>query len=150
MATRKSTRKQTITETPFIETVQPSAAQTEEATFEELKASMKDLFKDLPSWKRILCAAITSIAVGTAAGYVGITIAGYLTVGAALMTGSMFLAWAIYILGYIVSMYMSYRFSSWSYNNVVDKTVDAKFFAARDWVTGLFSAKAPTTSTQGA
>jgi len=39
-------------------------------------------------------------------------------------------------------MYASYRVSMFSYMKVIDKTVDAKFLAAKSWVTGLFESNA--------
>ena len=138
MVTRKATLKSTVVDTPFIETVTPQAA-SPEAEAKAFTAYFESLLANMPSWKRVLCAAVLSL-VGTAAvGYVGGILAAYMTIGAIMCGAPLFLAQIIYILGFVVAFYASYRAGNFLYLKVIDKTVDAKFASAKSWVTGLFS-----------
>ena len=134
------TRKATIPATPFIETVTPEAAAPEAAAEKAFTAYFESLLANMPSWKRTLCAAALSLIGTVAVGYVGGILAAYMTVGAIMCGAPLFIAQLIYILGFIVAFYASYRAGNFLYLNVIDKTVDAQFSRAKGWVTGMFSA----------
>lgn len=136
----KAQRKQTVSDVPFVETEEagPQAAKVEEAAFTEY---VNGLMANLPSWKRALTALVVSGLVGWGLGTLAGNAIAYLTVGAIMFGASAFLANVIFWLGVIVAVYATYRASAFCYLKIVDKTVDDKFFAAKEWVTGLFSSK---------
>lgn len=146
MVTRKATPKATIPATPFIETVTPSAASPEQEA-KAFTAYFESLMANMPSWKRVLCAAVLSLVGTVAVGYVGGILAAYMTIGAIMCGAPLFLAQIIYILGFVVAFYASYRAGNFLYLNVIDKTVDAQFAKAKGWVTGLFTTATPKVAT---
>ncbi len=93
------------------------------------------------TWKRAACATVASLLVSAGAGYLGGYLLAYLTVGAAMLTGSMYITTLIYALGVLAVLYVGYRASVFAYVNVLDKTVGAKCSAAYTWATSLFSSK---------
>ncbi len=142
-ANKKAARKETIIDTPFIETATPEAA-SPEAEDKAFTAYFESLLAGMPSWKRVLCALAMSLTVASGIGYLGGMLVAYLVVGALVLGSSAFVASIIYVLGMIVAVYASYRAGSFAYMNVIDKTVDAQFSKAKGWVTGLFSSKVAT------
>lgn len=136
----KASVKPLITETPFVETLRPEAV-TEDDLLSQCNAYLKGLLIDMPSWKRMLCAAALSAAVGYGAGYLGGTLVAYLVVGAMVLGVSSFIAQILFVLGLLVAFYAAYRASKFAYISVIDKTVDAQFAKAKGWVTGLFATK---------
>lgn len=129
MATR--TRKQTIVQAPIEQT-------TESVKPDELKIDWAYLIKGEASWKRFLVAAVASLATSFATGYIGGYLVSYLTLAAGLMSGSLFIMTAIYVLGVLLVMYASYRTSMFAYVKVIDKSVDRACASAYDYVTGFF------------
>lgn len=134
----KASVKPLITETPFVETLRPEAV-TEDDLVAQCSAYLKGLLIDMPSWKRMLCAAVLSGVTGYGVGYLGGTLVAYLVVGAMVLGVSSFIAQILFVLGLLVAFYAAYRASAFAYVKVIDKTVDAKFAQAKGWVTGLFT-----------
>lgn len=136
----RAAHKATIVDVPFVESEQPQAASPESM----FKLDWKTLFIGEASWKRAAVAAVASLATSAVVGYFGGHLLGYLTLGATLLTGSMFVALLVYVLGILLIMYVGYRVSAFTYLKVIDKTVDRKCSAAYGWVTGLFTSKEVT------
>jgi len=141
MTTRTRARKQTITETPFVETVKPEAAKAEEFDREQFQKEVNDLLKGIPSWKRVLCATIASVATGWLATSVVMSVVTYLMVGAAFMTGSVFIVNVIYILGVLLAVYAGWRASGFGWMVVIDRKVDRTAERAYSTIKNLFSKK---------
>lgn len=131
-------RKATIPATPFVETVAP------ESEAPGFKFDFKALLIGEASWKRAACACVASLISSAAIGYFGGYLLGYLTLGAALLTGSAFITMLIYVLGLLVVMYAGYRASVFTYMKVIDKTVDSQFSAIKCWASNLFNSKEVT------
>ena len=129
------TRKATIPATPFVETTATESVAPE--TF-----NWSTLIKGEATWKRWACAMIAGLASSAIIGFLGGYLVAYLTVAAILVSSSTFIAMLVYALSILLVMYASYRVSMFSYMKVIDKTVDAKFLAAKSWVTGLFESNA--------
>lgn len=137
MATR--TRKQTIPTTPFVETVTPESVAPETPESFAAKFDWAYLIKGEASWKRVAVAAIASLATSAAIGYVGGHLIAYLTVAAVLVSSSLFIAYFVYALSFLLLMYASYRASMFAYVKVLDKSVDAVCASAYDKVASLFA-----------
>lgn len=137
MVTRKSPLKSTIIDTPFVETVTPQAASPDQEA-KAFTAYLESLLANMPSWKRVLCAGVLSLAGTAAVGYVGGLLCAYLVVGALMCGAPLFIAQVLYILALIITFYASYRAGGFLYLKVIDKTVDAQFAKAKGWVTGMF------------
>lgn len=131
MATTKSTRKSTITATPFVETQEPSF-------------DFNAMMDSLPSWKRIACAWIASAVASFGIGYLGGYITSYLMLGAALLTGSVFITLLVYVLGMLLTIYAGYKAGLFIHLEVITESIDARFDSAKSFVTGLFSSKVVT------
>lgn len=142
MAT-KPKLKPTIVDTPFVETVKPEAAAP--APEQAFTAYFESLMKDLPSWKRVTVGLLLGMAVSYTVGYCAMTLVVYAVIGAIMCGAPIFIAQILYVLGLLISIYAGYRAGGFTYLNVIDETVDAKFAQAKGWVTGLF-----TSTPQGA
>ena len=142
MVTRAKTLKPTITETPFVETAQ--AAPTPEYNSRDYLHNLLDqALNEGPGWKRIVLAFIASIAVAAGGGY----LAGYavmaIAIGAALVTGSMIAFYITAMLGLLLSMYACSKISVFTYNSIIDRSVDRAYTNTKNTVCGWFS-KTPT------
>jgi len=139
MTTRTRARKQTITGAPFVEAVKPEAAKAEEFNREQFQEEVNDLLKGIPSWRRVLCASIASVATGWLATSVVMSVVTYLMVGAAFMTGSVFIVNVIYILGVLLAVYAGWRASGFGWMVVIDRKIDGAAERAYSTVKNLFS-----------
>lgn len=143
MATRKQAPKQTVVDTPFVETVHGAAPDTNETLKARLHAAIDDMVKDsVVSWKRMLIAWIVGLAAGFGVSYLATALVSYTVVGALLLTGSAFFATAVYVIGVIITMYASYRASVWVHLRIIDKSVDAVFVNTSNKVRGWFGSSA--------
>lgn len=136
MATRtpRASRKATIVDVPFVETVAPAAPQL--SAFEAYKARAHKAIDEmlaLPEhgWMRAITAWIVTLASSIGIGWLVGTITTYAIVGAALLTSSAFVALAILLIGIAGSMYISYKTSPIVFMAVIDGTVEKA--AARAW-----------------
>lgn len=127
MAT-KSTRKSTITATPFVETQEPSF-------------DFNAMMDSLPSWQRIACAWVASLVTSVGIGYLGGYITSYLMLGAALLTGSVFITLLVYVLGMLLTIYAGYKAGLFVHLEVITEKVDARIESAKSYVSGLFSSQ---------
>lgn len=123
--------------------VEPVATETTAAqSVRDYLHSMVDEMCDAPeiSWKRQVAGLIVGIAMSMGAGYAIGYAAVALAVGAALLTGSMFVFYMIWILGILLAMYVGAKVSVFGYTKVVDKSID------RAWakVTGWFKSEPET------
>lgn len=133
--TTKAKAKSTVTDVPYVETVQPMAA---EATFfERLRADLG--VNPQVTWQRAAIGWVTSLLVCGVLGYLAGYILAYITIAALLLSGSAFIAMLIYVLGMIAIFYMGYRVGPVVYLAVIDKSVDRAFDTAKSWVSGLFT-----------
>lgn len=151
MATCKTaSRKPTITNVPFIETIVPETA-PQPTAFEQYKARAHKAIDDLlvppeHGWMRTIAAwAITmasSIGLGWLVGYVTT----YAIVGAALLSSSVFISLMILLIGLIGSMYISYKTSPIIFKAIIDGTVEKAAVSAwrktRDFFTPGSTVKA--------
>ena len=139
----KAQPKATIVDTPFVETVhaQPEAAGP--TFFEALRA---DLGITSVGWKRCAIGAVASLLVTGVLGYLGSHLVAYMALAAAMLSGSMFVAALVYVLGMVAVFYAGYRVGPIVYLAVVDGAVDRAASSAWNKVTGLFTS-APTGAT---
>jgi len=145
MVTRSKT-KQTVVDTPFVETVHGVAPDTADTLEARLHAAVNDLFRgnvrgNVVSWKRILLAWVVGLATAFGVSYVITSLATYAAVGALMLTGSAFISVFIYVVGIIAAIYASYRVSVFVHLKVIDKSVDAAFANVSNKVRGWFGNK---------
>ena len=122
------------------ETIHAASANTEA----EAEAFFKSMFKSLEdfSWKRLVIAWVVGLATCAGLGYLGSALVAYLTIGAALLSGSALITQICYIVGLLITSYAAYRASVFAHIAVMDKSVDRVCSRAYGFVTGMFS-KAP-------
>lgn len=121
---------------------QPTIGERFSAEFDQL---MSKYGAGVPSGTRIVVSLIASLCLGGAIGYFGGSLLGYAMVGALMLTGSAFIAWAIYILGVIALIYAGWKAGGWVGDYILNRKVDAhaeavgtwfkaKRLAAADWI----------------
>lgn len=142
MATKKQT-KQTVVDTPFVETTHGAAPDTEETLNARLHAAIDEMFKgSVVSWKRIAVAWIIGLAAGFGVSYIMTSLVTYAVIGAMLLSGSVFITNLVYIVGLIITMYASYRTSIFVHLKVIDRSVDETFANVSNKVRGWFGSSA--------
>lgn len=143
MVTRKQTPKQTIVDTPFVETVHGATPDTDETLQARMHAAVNEFFSgSVVSWKRIVLAWIVGLAAGFGVSFVLSSLVTYAVVGAMLLSGSAFIINAVYIIGMIITIYASYRASVFVHLKVIDKSVDKLIANASHSVRGWFGGSA--------
>lgn len=104
-----------------------------QARFEALMAASENLMSDfeMPSWKRVLCAFVLTIAICVGLGFVIGNVLTWLMTGAVMVTGSILIGWAIYILGAIFAAWAGWRVGRKVGVSVLTKSADRT--AANAW-----------------
>lgn len=133
MATRKI--KATIPATPFIETVAPEAPKQEGFNFNAYMHKILDeaLSAEQPSWKRLLLAWTLGLATSFGVGYFVGHLVMYATIGAALLTGSSFMALLTLVIGFIIAIYLGGKASLFAYTKVMDKSIDKAYDSVKEF-----------------
>lgn len=129
MATRtttKSTLKPTIVDAPQAENV-GSFFQSMIAGFE------------LPSGKRVLVSFVAAMIAGGCTLYLGMQLTAFLAVGAAMLTGSAFLAFLALFMGYALSILATVIISGKVQSFILNGDIDRTYQATKAKVTGWFS-----------
>lgn len=141
MVTRSKT-KQTVVDTPFVETVHGVAPDSADSLEARMHAAVNDLFRgNVVSWKRILLAWVVGLAAAFGVSYVLTSLATYAAVGALLLTGSACISVFIYVVGMLITIYASYRVSVFVHLKVIDESVDTAFANVSNKVRGWFAIK---------
>lgn len=114
----------------------PAAAPVnEEMTLRELFASFG---VELPSWKRTLAAIVLAIAAGAGIAMVSNTFLDILLVGAMSVTGSMFLATCLYLIGLVISMVIAWKVGKRIMGYVLSGSIDNDAGIVKDKFMGFF------------
>jgi len=128
----------------FTETAAPLAAQPQpvHADTDSMEFSLKDFLAmagvQLPGWKRTLVSFIAALAAGYLTGSVASVLCNILFSGAIAITGSMFLAWALYSIGFIIALYCALKAGNAISRYILGGKVDDHASAAKDKVCGWF------------
>lgn len=138
--TKEQKAAQTALETQ-VKDAQPKPA----AAFIDEEMTLRQMFATfgvaLPSWKRTLIAVVLSIAAGAAIGSVSSVFLDILLVGAMSVTGSMFLATCLYVIGLIISMVIAWRVGKRILGYVLSGNIDRDASIAKDKVMGFFKSE---------
>lgn len=95
----------------------------------------------IPDWKRTVLTFIASFCAGWAIGTIASVVLEVLFMSAVTLTGSLFVAWAIYILGFIIAMYAAIKSGQAIGMYIATGNIDRDVSRAWKWTTGLFSGK---------
>lgn len=93
------------------------------------------------SWKRILCTGVASLLVGYGIGMLAAEILAYVTLGALLLTGSMFLASVIYVLGILLTLFASFQVGKYVAHQCLTGGVDRAALGAYHKVRSFFNSR---------
>ena len=141
--TTKAKTKATVTDVPFVETPQAQPEAAGPTFFEALRA---DLGITSVGWKRCAIGAVASMLTTGVLGYFAGHLIAYMTLAAAMLSGSMFIAALVYVLGMVAVFYAGYRVGPIVYLAVIDGAVDRAAGSAWSKVSGLFTST-PTGAT---
>lgn len=125
--TNKSTLKSTIVDAPV---------KDEQAGF-----SFSDMLNgfELPSGKRVLVSFVAAMLIGGCTLYLGMQLTAFLAVGAAMLTGSAFLAFLALFLGYALSILATVIVSGKVQSFILSGDIDRTYEATKAKVSGWFS-----------
>lgn len=101
--------------------------------YNEAQDRLLQFFK-APTWKRTLVAFITSIVVGVGVGIAADAVLTWLMVGAAAMAAPMFIAVAVWVLGFIAALYFGGKLAARIGGAVLTGEADERAIAAYDAV----------------
>ena len=96
---------------------------------------------EMPSNKMLIISTIASCAAGLLSAYSTVQLGGYLAVGAMVLTGSAFLAWAILIMTTLLAAYVALITVSRTFVYMASGKLEHDVSRARGWVTGFFGSK---------
>jgi len=104
--------------------------------------SLHGLFEqfELPSGKRVLISFIVGILAGGVTAYLGATLTMYLTVGAALLTGSAFIAFMVMFIGYALSILATAALAGKVQSFILSGDIDRCYQKVSSRVVGWFGA----------
>lgn len=151
----KAAKKATVVENTTAQRLDESQDSTFRQEYNDARATLHRMVDDMldnggPSWKRTAVAFILSLGAAGLVGYGAGTLLGYLVVGAAVLTQSLFLCTFIYVLGIILAMYVGGKVAGFVYLQVISGTIDHKITAARGWVSDKLSITTARFSMRGA
>lgn len=89
-------------------------------------------FFQAPSWKRTLCAFVTTIVVGAGVGWVAGTLLNWMIAGAVMMAAPLFLVVAAYVLGFIAALYYGGKLAVRVGGAILTGEADERAIAAYD------------------
>lgn len=116
----------------------------------EIHAAAQQLEAEFGVAKVELIGLLCGLATSGALGYAGIQAITYLSVGAAVMTGSAFLSFMIWFIGFAVVAIGAILAGARVQRLIVDGTIDRKLSAARGWVSSKFADTKLTFNMRGA
>ena len=93
----------------------------------------------LPGWKRVVMGFIASLAVGCLVGSVASTVCNILFSGAVAVTGSMFFAWMLYSIGFVLGLYAMFRAGAVVSRYILGGNIDKDAAVAKNKVSGWFT-----------
>lgn len=138
--TPKATKTQTAQAaekiTPVVDT-----NDDEKSTMEMLRNFAANAGIEIPSGRRMLASSVTMLAVTALGAYSAASIASYIAVGAALLTGSAFIAFLLATIVGVISIYYTLITASKAAEYVGSGKLEEHCVAAKNWVTGLFAPK---------
>jgi hypothetical protein len=121
-------------------------ADSDESSFsymEFMRSMASQVGLEIPSGKQMLAGSVMSIIVGLTGGYGVATIAGYVFLGAIVLSGSMFLAYLAMILAMIVGVYVVSIAAARAGAYVASGKLETDVVRAKSWVTALFTSAKP-------
>lgn len=146
MATKSKSKTQ-AQDVPFNETLQGNAGmgQPVHATVDDSGFDFREFCAMygivIPGWKRALVSFVASIAVGCLVASAASTLIDILVVGAMSVTGSLFLAWTLYVVAFIAAAYVACKAGAKVARWILSGAVDEQASAAKNKVTGWFKSR---------
>jgi hypothetical protein len=100
-------------------------------------------FFKAPTWKRTLCAFVTTIAIGVGIGMFAGSILNWMLVGAVAVNASLFIAMVVYVIGALAAAYFGGKLAARIGGAVLTGEADERAIAAYDAVKAKLSALNP-------
>lgn len=156
MATRstKSTPAQTATAQAAEQVTQPHV----EAIQADEEISLLDMMRnvgasigvEIPTGRQMIAGSITMVIVSVMGTYSAIQIASYVAIGAALLTGSAFIAFLLSLLVVVAGIYAALIAASRASAYVASGKLEEHAARAKNYITGFFRPAAPKTVAEAA
>jgi hypothetical protein len=143
MARNTKTQSAKAVEEQFVH-VEDTTGTDDIGTWEAMRNLAASMGYEVPTGKRAIWGAVTGVAVTVLGVYSGMQLAGYLAVGAILLTGSMFLAYVLLILGSIAAIVSAMVAASRAAQYVATGQLEKDVVRAKNWVAGFFNKASAT------
>lgn len=124
--------------TVVIEDVTPKPTMSESIQ-DDIKALFAKYKVAVPSTTRFIVSAVATFAICFGIGYVGAVLVETLVVASLMLTSSLFLGVALYILGVFATIYASLRVGSFVNNFIMSGDIDRSYQKYSNVVRGFFS-----------
>lgn len=105
---------------------------------------------EVPTGPRAVWGAVTMVAVTILGTYSGMQLAGYMAVGAIMLTGSAFIAYALLVLGFLAAFVTALMAASKAGAYVANGQLEKDVIRAKNYITGFFKKAEPKAVTQAA
>ncbi len=155
MATRstKSTPAQTATAQAAEQVTQAAPEQIideEISLFDMMRNVGASIGVEIPTGRQMIAGSVTMVIVSAMGTYSAIQIASYVAIGAALLTGSAFIAFLLSLIVVVVGIYAALIAASRASAYVASGKLEAQAVRAKNFVTGFFRPAAPKTVAEAA
>ena len=137
------------TKTPTAQAAAQTFTEVEDTNGEDIglwdnvRSMAKLMGVEVPTGKRALWGSVTAVAVTILGTYSGMQLAGYMAVGAIMLTGSAFIAYMLLILGFIAAFVSSMIAASRAAAYVATGQLEKDVIRAKNYITGFFSKPEP-------
>lgn len=153
MATRstKSTSAQTATAQAAEQVTQPHVEAHEDISLLDMMRNVgASIGVEIPTGRQMIAGSITMVIVSVMGSYSAIQVASYVAVGAALLTGSAFIAFLLSLIVVVVGIYAALITASRASAYVASGKLEEHAVRAKNYVTGFFRPAAPKTVAEAA
>lgn len=153
MATRstKSASAQTATAQAAEQVTQPHVEVPEEISLLDMMRNVgASIGIEIPTGRQMIAGSLTMVAVSVMGSYSAIQVASYVAVGAAVLTGSAFIAFALALIVAVLGFYAAMIAASRASAYVASGKLEEHVVSVKNYFTGFFRPAAPKTVAEAA
>lgn len=145
MATRnvKTQTAQAAEQAVHIDPVIDTNGEDNVGVWEQVRRIAAFAGKEIPTGRNALWGAVTAVAVTILGTYSGMQLAGYMAVGAIMLTGSAFIAYALLVLGFLAAFVTSLMAASRAAAYVANGQLEKDVVRVKNYFTGFFKKSEP-------
>lgn len=126
--------------TVIVEDVTPKPAPTlSESIHDDVKNLYAKYKVEVPSTTRFIVSCVAMVTIGFGIGYVGAILVETLVIASLMLTGSLFIGMAMYVLGVLATLYTSWKVGNFVNSFIMSGDIDRCYVKYSDKVLNFFS-----------